>query len=133
VRGKVTFNGTPLTMGNVILMSEDGKTTARGMIQPDGTFEVAKAPTGKVKAGVSNPPPAGAPGGPPLGGAKDDPENKQAAELAGKYVPSPDIFNDPLKSGLTYEIPSGGTKLDIDLKGSMPGGSTGSGKGRVLD
>jgi len=120
VRGKVTYQGKALTMGNVIIVSEDGKATARGTIQPDGKYEVTKAPTGKVKVGVSNPPPAGAPGGQPLSGSPNDPETKQAAALAAAYVPSPDTYTNPEKSGLTFEVPSGGKTIDIDLQGPLP-------------
>jgi hypothetical protein len=128
----VTYQGKNLTMGSVIIVSEDGKITARGLIQPDGTFEIAKAPTGKVKVGVANPPPVGAPGGQALSGAQDDPERKQAATVAAQFVPSPDIYTDPQKSGLTYEIPSSGMTIDIDLKGALPATAPG-GKNRPLD
>jgi hypothetical protein len=119
VRGKVSYQGKSLTMGNVILVSEDGQLSARGVIQPDGTYEIAQAPTGKVKVGVSNPPPPGAPGGQPLFGSLDDPETKQAVAMAAKYVPSPDIYTDPQKSGLTREVPSSGGTIDIDLTGPL--------------
>jgi hypothetical protein len=132
VHGKVTYKGKNLTMGSVIIVSEDGKITARGLIQSDGTFEIAKAPTGKVKLGVANPPPVGAPGGQALSGAPDDPERKQAAVLAAQFVPSPDIYTDPQKSGLTYEIPSAGMTINLDLQGTLP--ATGpAGKNRPLD
>jgi hypothetical protein len=120
VRGKVTYEGKPLTMGSVILVDEGGRFSARGPIQPDGTYEIANAPTGKVKMGVSNPPPVGAKGGQPLIGPKDDPETKQAAELAAKYVPSPDTYMDPEKSGLVHEVPADGATINIDLKGPLP-------------
>lgn len=116
VRGKVTYRGAPLTMGSVVLISEDGQTSARGPIQPDGTYEIDKAPLGKVKAGVSNPPPPGARGGQPLSGPRNDPETKQARALAGQYVPTPEKYTDPQKAGLSYDIPSGGRTLDIDLR-----------------
>jgi hypothetical protein len=125
VRGKVTYQGTPLTMGSVIMISEDGKINARGSIQSDGNYVITNAPTGKVKVGVANPPPIGARGGQPLSGPPNDPETKQAAELAARYVASPDTYTDPEKSGLSYEVPSGGKTIDIDLKGAVsatPGG-----------
>jgi hypothetical protein len=127
VRGKVTYQGTPLTMGSVVMVSEDGKISARGQIQSDGTYQIANAPTGKVKVGVANPPPIGAPGGQPLSGSPNDPETKQAAALAAKYVPSPDIYTNPEKSGLSYEVPPGGGTIDIDLKGGRPAGGAGGG------
>jgi hypothetical protein len=121
VRGKVSYQGKSLTMGSVILVSEDGQLSARGAIQPDGTYEITQAPTGKVKVGVSNAPPPGAPGGQPLVGPPDDPETKQAAAMAAKYVPSPDTYTDPQKSGLTREVPSSGGTIDIDLTGPLVG------------
>jgi hypothetical protein len=125
VRGKVTYQGTHLTMGSVLMVSEDGKLTAHGLIQPDGTYEIARAPTGKVKVGVSNPPPAGAAGGQSLTGSPNDPEIKEAAARAAKYVPSPDTYTDPQKSGLTYEVPPAGATIDIDLKGQLPASTGG--------
>jgi len=116
VSGKVSYRGKALTMGSVVLVSEDGKTSARGAIGPDGTYAIDKAPVGKVQAAVSNPPPAGARGGQPLGGATNDEETKQARAIAGQYVPTPEKYNDPKTSGLSYDIPSGGRTLDIDLQ-----------------
>jgi hypothetical protein len=116
VTGKVTYRGKALTMGSVVLVSEDGKTSARGAIQPDGTYTIDKAPVGKVQAAVSNPPPPGARGGQPLGGAPNDEETKQARAVASQYVPTPEKYNDPKTSGLSFDIPSGGRTLDIDLQ-----------------
>jgi hypothetical protein len=115
VRGKVTYKGTPLTMGKVILVSEDGKVQDTAPIQPDGTFEMDKAPTGKVKVGVANPPPLGAPGGPPLTGSPNDEETKQARAIASKFVPSPQKYTDPDKSNLTATVNAGSNELNLDL------------------
>ena len=116
VTGKVTYRGKALTMGSVVLVSEDGQTSVRGAIQPDGTYEITKAPVGKAQAAVSNPPPPGARGGQPLAGAPNDEEARQARALASQYVPTPEKYNDPKTSGLSYDIPSGGRTLDIDLQ-----------------
>jgi hypothetical protein len=115
VRGKVTYRGTPLTMGNVTLVSEDGKVIKTGQIQEDGTYQIPGAPTGHVQAAVVNPPPVGAKGGPPLVGPPNDPETKLARELAAKYVPTPPRYGDPKTSGLSFDVPGGGP-LDIELK-----------------
>jgi hypothetical protein len=116
VRGKVTYRGTPLTMGNVTLVSEDGKILKTGQIQEDGTYQIPDAPTGHVKAAVVNPPPVGAKGGARLVGAPNDEETKLARAIAARYVPTPATYADPQKSGLSYDIPRRGGPLDIDLK-----------------
>ena len=47
VRGKVTLEGgTPLTRGMVVFESLDGTQGARGMIQPDGRYELSSASAG---------------------------------------------------------------------------------------
>jgi hypothetical protein len=47
VRGKVTLeDGTPLTRGMVVFESLDGTQGARGMIQPDGRYELSSASAG---------------------------------------------------------------------------------------
>jgi hypothetical protein len=115
VSGKVTYRGKVLTMGSVVLVGEDGH-SARGAIQPDGTYEIDRAPVGKDRAAVSNPPPAGARGGQALVGSPNDEEAKQARALAAQYVPTPEKYNDPQKSGLSFDVPSGGRTLDIDLQ-----------------
>lgn len=116
VRGKVTYRGAPLTMGNVTLVSEDGKTVRTGQIQEDGTYEVPNAPTGRVQAAVVNPPPAGAWGGAPIVGPPNDEETKLARATAARYVPTPQYYADPKTSGLAYDLPRRGGTVDIDLK-----------------
>jgi hypothetical protein len=47
VRGRVTLDdGTTLTRGMVVFESLDGKQGARGMIQPDGRYELSSAAPG---------------------------------------------------------------------------------------
>jgi hypothetical protein len=116
VRGKVTYRGTPLTMGNVTLFSADGKIVKTAQIQEDGTYQIPDAPTGHVLAAVVNLPPVGARGGPPLIGAPNDEETRLARAIAARYLPTPPHYADPKTSGLSFDVPRRGGPLDIALR-----------------
>lgn len=47
--GKVTFNGKPLKVGQVIARNYDATRQAFGEIDQEGNYRIAKAPAGKVK------------------------------------------------------------------------------------
>jgi hypothetical protein len=51
VKGKVTFQGRPVTHGSVILLSSDGKARS-GVIESDGSYSVENVPAGDLKIGV---------------------------------------------------------------------------------
>jgi hypothetical protein len=55
VKGKVTFNSQPLTVGTVGFVC-DGQTTT-GQIKPDGTYIVKDVPVGEATITVTTPPP----------------------------------------------------------------------------
>jgi hypothetical protein len=52
VKGKVTYKGSPLKGGGIIIQSSKG-TTHSGDIQADGTYVVKDVPTGPAKMTVS--------------------------------------------------------------------------------
>jgi hypothetical protein len=112
VSGKVTYKGKTVTSGVVVLVGADGKTSDPGPVQTDGTYSIAHAPAGTVKVAFDNPPP------PPVdrhAGAKD-PEAKEKAEEAARYVPTPQQYKDPEKTGVTLTLKRGKNEnADVNL------------------
>jgi hypothetical protein len=115
VTGKVTYRGTPLASGTVVFVGPDGTTAGTGMIMPDGTYSVPKAPVGAVKAAVQSPPPPGAYGGPQLVGSPQDEEVKAAWAVASRYVAIPPQAGNPQQSGLSYQLKPGRNTVEINL------------------
>jgi hypothetical protein len=134
VRGKVTCGGKPVVWGSVTLQDVKGQ-FYQAELNSDGSFEIAKCPTGTMKVGVYSPNPeeaagrAGAgraPGGGSSGGPGDPREEflrKQEKAPAGppKSKPSPGTwfpidpkYGDPVTSGLTVDVvPGKETTIDI--------------------
>ncbi|MCE9563059.1 MAG: hypothetical protein K8U57_13535 [Planctomycetes bacterium] len=107
VKGSVHFaDGTPLTVGRVVIESDDGKTGSWGAIHPDGTFEMGTlTPNDGVPAGTyriiltntTTPPPA---------------------DLSTPYTPKQLIhakFANKDTSGITFEVPAQ-TTWDITVE-----------------
>jgi ribosomal protein L35AE/L33A len=114
VSGKVTYNDKPVTSGTVVFIGADGKASDTGVVQPDGTYSVAHAPTGAVKVSFDNPAPAKTTGGAPL--PANDPEAKENAKEASLYVPTPAKYKDPNQSGLTCTLKSGKNSYDVIMR-----------------
>jgi hypothetical protein len=114
----VTYNGKPVTSGVVVLVGKDGKTSDLGHVKEDGTYSIAKAPSGPVKVSFDNPAPDPVPKAQPgVKNAAADEEANDAAEQARKYVPTPPKYNDPEKSGLTFDLKAGKNEnCDINLQ-----------------
>jgi hypothetical protein len=49
--GKVTYKGSPLTMGEVYVKSEDGREVSN-TINPDGTYTIKNVPRGTLKVRI---------------------------------------------------------------------------------
>ena len=120
--GKVTIGGKPLSGGNVIVTSEDGKYSVQGFINGQGTYSVLEPPLGKVKLAVQtshlkgSTQPKAAPGG---GAGKGEgsagmvlPDPK---DIGLGYTPIPAKYEKPETSGLTAEIKPGDQTHDIEL------------------
>ena len=116
VYGHVSYKGKPVTSGTVVFVSEDGKSSYPGQVQPDGSYAIAQAPVGEVRLSFDNPPPPRT--APPLGQKPpaNDPEYQEAAKAASLYVPTPVHFKDPDKSGIIFDLRRGSNECDIDLK-----------------
>jgi hypothetical protein len=105
VGGRVTYeDGTPVTYGMVIFESKEGphKITARGLIQPDGSYQLSMAKPGD-----------GVPPGPYrvlIGpGQVIDPD-------APPPLPFDKHYTDFATSGLEYEVQAGPNEFVIKLE-----------------
>jgi len=118
VTGKVTYKGTPLTMGEIHIRAADG-TEVSGEIKSDGSYTVANVPPGNHKVEIkcidekmSNAyftalAGRNKDGGPPIG-----PDGKPAPK-GGKVFDVDDFSKIPAKYG-RYET----SGLSIEVKGS---------------
>jgi hypothetical protein len=134
VKGKVTQGSKPVVWGSVALVDNTGM-YHQGAINLDGTYEIDKVPSGKVKIGVFSPSPEGARkerGGGGLGsrsgargGGEPDPNDPRAKFKSepppeppkpppGTWFPISDKYTDPNSSGLSGEVQPG-KDLNIDL------------------
>lgn len=118
--GKVTLDNIPLTVGEVLFQSEDGK-SVMGAIDKDGEYSVNDAPVGKSKIALI------------FTGFADnadvhfDPEGKQVMMPKGKKIAdgSPDLpelektvpmaYKHVDTSGLTLVTVAGENRFDIRL------------------
>jgi hypothetical protein len=120
VSGSVSYKGKPVTSGEVVFLSPDGKASVRAAIGPDGTYTAKNVPVGPAKLAVDNPAPAGAAaaGRAPAGKAPpaNDPEVQEMKEKASHYVATPPRYADPNQSGLSYTVTSGTQKHDVPLQ-----------------
>ncbi len=136
VTGKVTYKGKPVPGGKVAFYGANNW-TGTSEIEEDGSYSIAKVPSGTVKITVDTSSfrpaklPFNAPKMPnmqdtskmpkppdmPEEAKKNPMYNPQArAEREKRYVEIPKKYADPEKSGLTYDVKSGTQTHNIDLK-----------------
>ncbi len=130
VTGKVTFDGKPLTSGNVVFTNANGKGSQSVSIQADGSYKVERMPTGPAKVAVVTSPPPGSETGSRMPAPKlptpppdklppgVDPNSIYGGQQPGraKFVKIPENYGDPEKSGLTHTVTSGAQEWNIELK-----------------
>jgi len=118
--GKVTYNDKPVANGFVVFMGE--KKTVHVPIGADGTYKSEEIPLGDLKVGVLpavRPPGSFMPKGATIpDAAKSTEEGKKYLETESSYVPIPNNFQDPVKSGQSVKVTGGSQNYDISLKGS---------------
>jgi len=124
VSGTVRHQGKPIVFGTVVIIGSDGLPRS-GAIQPDGSFTVANVKAGPAKVCVSSPRPPGlaVEGTKKKTGRDADLDERRPADadatvspaIAKGWFPLPNIYGDPLTSGLTTDV-APGTPLDLDLK-----------------
>ena len=126
VTGHVTLDGTPLTLGEVNLRSEDGKRVLLGVITETGEYTVPDVPRGSFLVCLTFSEFAGE------GGVEVNPAGKQPP--AGKKKGPPPPSDEPLlpelersvpmaykrfaTSGLKVTVGEGETRFDIKLSRS---------------
>lgn len=124
VTGRVTLEGKPVANAFIVLVGEDGRATRPAVIQPDGSYRVERAPTGRVLVSVDGVPAAGPPlAGPPQRPGKQSAQEPDDPELAliraGKTeaAQAPPRFKDPAQSGLALDLKPGlNSGCDLELK-----------------
>ena len=117
VSGTLTYQGKPLEFYQVTFMPEDGRRPAIGVTDATGKFTMGTnttndgAPPGPTKIAVVwvGPPSNSQPGSETI---IDDP-----SKLPKPKIKIPEKYNDPAKSGLSQDVPSGGlSDLKLELK-----------------
>ena len=116
VSGKVSHRNKLVTSGEVVFLTQDGKSGAHAPVQPDGTYRAVNVPLGTLRVGLRNPPPLyyqqikNRPKD-----LTDDPEMQEAAKRAANFVPTPPKYEDPNQSGLTTDVKPGENIYNLDL------------------
>jgi hypothetical protein len=119
VSGKVTYNGKPVTGGEITFVTAEGFAST-GIIDPEGNYTI-KAPVGPVKVSVNNQMiVTAAAGGKVLakqkGGSAARPGAPEATPIKGKFMPLPPKYLKMDTTDLTYTVTSGSQTKDFDLK-----------------
>jgi hypothetical protein len=110
VHGKVTYNGKPVTAGNVKFFPEPGEEPVLTLIAPDGTYRITGVPVGRSKVAIETLHLKGHITPPPPGMAK------MMNAPQPKYVEIPRKYEQPDSSGLTFEVEKGAKPWDIELQ-----------------
>lgn len=122
--GRVTLDGKPVANAFIVFVGEDGRTTRPAVINPDGSYRVEQAPTGRVLVSIDGVPNAGPPlTGPPgrpgkqAGKETDDPELALIRAGMAAAAQAPARFKDPAESGLVLDLRPGlNPGCDLELK-----------------
>jgi hypothetical protein len=109
VYGKVTYNGKPVTAGNVKFYPEAGGEPVGTSLAPDGTYRATGVPVGRCKVAIETLSFKGHISGPPPNMAK------MVNAPQPKYVEIPRKYEEPTTSGLTIEVEKGQKPWDIEL------------------
>ena len=125
VSGKVTIDNEPVTAGNVLFVTEDGRLSAIGRLRGDGTYTAPEPPLGPVRIAVQTetfrnrpamqptPGPRSGDGG--VQGASRGIEPPDPKEIGIIYKEIPGKYEKPETSGLTYTVKKGNQEHNIPL------------------
>jgi hypothetical protein len=117
VSGRVTKGGRPMAVGSVVLFAP-GSAPVVAPIRGDGTYTVAAVPVpsgAAVRVAVFSENPEKDAGAIPPGpaGAQD---RAVLADLKQKWFPIPARYNNPERSGLSFNPAPPAIQYDIDIK-----------------
>ncbi|AMV25935.1 hypothetical protein VT84_16170 [Gemmata sp. SH-PL17] len=120
VSGSVSYHGRPVVYGTVSVIGAD-QMTYYGHIQPDGTFTVPRVPVGPARVGVYSPDPYYELPVPQSVKLQMEQARKESGVEAppkppkGQWFKIPQKYADPLTSGVTAEVVSPTTPLELKL------------------
>lgn len=130
VKGRVTFNKRPLTVGTVMFVNQDG-VSASASIDPQGNYEMRDAPIGECRVTVTVPSlpmdPSvkarltGKGSGPKMPemkipeGVTDAPPLPSSPAVPKDVVRIDEKYSKPETSGLTFKVEKGEQVFNIDL------------------
>ena len=114
VTGKVSYKGQPLPYGNVQFSTSGGAFVSE--IASDGSYSISGVPTGSAKITVNCQDPGYVEYMKALSSAGRDPKAPKPKGKPEDFDRIPTKYNSFETSGLTYDVKSGNTTFDIDLK-----------------
>jgi hypothetical protein len=110
VTGTVLYQGKPLPSGTVLFVGPDGSRRGFSPIATDGTYRIQQVPVGPVKIAVVSEPRV------PRGLMRaSGPRPQSPGPTTSDYVPIPNRYQEPDRSGLTYTVGAGKQIQDIIL------------------
>jgi hypothetical protein len=118
VSGKVTYNGRPVTGGQVTFVTVKGGYASGGVIDENGNYKVT-VPVGDVKITVDNSMLGRGGRGVPRGGGGGmlkRPDSEAPTEMKGRYMDLPSKYANADQTDLTYTVVAGPQTHNIELK-----------------
>ena len=111
VEGKITYQGKPLSTGEIHFFGED-KSCRSGVIGSDGSYVVSACPIGKAKVAIVSKTLKDLPN---IDISKLDPAALEKLGPPTWVAVVPAKYNNPAQSGLEYVVRSGKQRIDIAL------------------
>jgi len=113
VTGKVTYQGKPVTGGQVSFFNDQGFNN-NGVIDENGNYKIS-SPVGNVKIMVDNRMLRQGQREAAKMGAGPRPGGEQPNPIKGKFMRLPEKYSAPDKTDLTYTVSNGPQTHDIEL------------------
>lgn len=116
VVGSVSYQGKPVTSGEVVFLDDAGHATMPAYVRPDGSYAIREAAVGRQRVLFRNPKPSPLPEPDSPSFREQDPESKLMAEALATYTPTPDKYWDPGSSEIVFDLAPGENTCNIELK-----------------
>jgi hypothetical protein len=111
--GTITVDGTPLANGMLMAQAADGSQLSAPVV--GGRYELRQVPLGSARLAVRGLPPPPMIGPPPASGTGGKP-----ATAGFPFVPLPDDYADPDRSGLRIDVTGGSQRADLEISSAGP-------------